>query len=93
MKPNRTKYIAGIILGSLLMLVSPVAALMLSSSGMQRASNTLGSAGIADPNRLAGDIHGVLYASAGGVLGFVAGAIILTVSIVLFVRAGRRGSA
>ena len=63
---------------------------MLYLSGMQRAYDTLGSGpGIADPNRLSGDISAVLYARAGGLGGSVIGLVILIVSIVLFVRAGR----
>jgi len=58
---------------------------------MQHAYDTLGSGpGIAEPSRLSSDISAVLYACAGGLVGSVIGLIILIVSIVLFVRAGRR---
>jgi len=90
-KPNRTKQISGIVIGALLLVVSPITARVLYLSGMQRAYDTLGSGpGIADPNRLSGDISAVLYACAGGLFGSAIGLIILIVSIVLFVRAGRR---
>ena len=91
MNPDRTKYITGIVIGSLLLVLSPIVSRLLVLFGMQRAYDTLGSgSGIADPNRLSGDISAVLYASAGGLAGSVIGLIILVVSIVLLVRARRR---
>ena len=91
MNPNRTKHVTGTVIGSLLLVVSPIVARLLYVSDMQRAYDTLGSGpGIADPNRLSGDISAVLYACAGGLGGAVIGLVILIVSNVLFVRAGRR---
>jgi ABC-type Fe3+ transport system permease subunit len=83
MKPKRTKQVAGIIIGSLLLVGSPIVA---SLSGMWRAFDTLGDSGISDPNRLQSAIYTLLY---GGIAGTVLGLIILIISIVYFVRAGR----
>jgi len=92
MNPNRTRHIVGITVGALLLVVSPVVARLLYVSGMQRATDTIntGMRGIPDPARLSGDIDSVLYACAGGLAGSVIGLVILIVSVVLFVRAGRR---
>jgi hypothetical protein len=89
MKPNRTKQVAGIVIGSLLLALSPGIAFLLHVFGMMRAFDTLGGPGIADPNRLSGDIHIVLYAWVGALAGSIIGLITLIVSMVLFVRAGR----
>jgi len=88
MKPKRTKYIVGIVIGSLLLL-SPLIALFGTAFGMQRAFDTLGGPGIQDPKALSSSIDSVLYVSAAGPIGFVCGVVLLTVSIVLFIRAGR----
>jgi hypothetical protein len=83
MKRKRTKQVAGIIIGSLLLVVSPIVAFLY---GAYRAFDTLGETDISDPNRLQGDFHIMLY---GGPTGSVIGLIILVISIVYFVRAGR----
>ena len=88
MKPKRTKQVAGIIVGSLLLVVSPIIAFLLNAFGMLHAFDTL-SADNLDPNRLNGDMNVVLYSWVAGAVGFVIGLIILIVSIVLFVRADR----
>ena len=91
MNPNRTKHIVGIVIGAVLLIGAPIIARVLYVSGMQRAFDTLGSGpGIADPNRLSGDISAVLYACAGGLGGTLIGLTVLIVSVVLYVRAGRR---
>ena len=94
MKPKRTKQIVGIVIGGLLLLLSPVIARWQYTVGMQRAFNTIESnyhqsQSTLEPNRLSGNIDAVLYACAGGLFGSVVGLIILIVFIVLFVRAGR----
>lgn len=86
---NRTKHVTGIVIGSLLIVVSPIVARLLYVSGMQRAFHTLGRTET-DPGRLHDDINAVLYACAGGLVGMAIGLVILIVSIVHFVRAGRR---
>ena len=93
MKPTRTKHIVGIVAGALLLIISPVVARLLYLSGMRRAYDTLGRGpGIADPSRLSGDISVVLYACAGGLVGSLVGLVILVLSIILLIRAGRRVS-
>ena len=67
MNPNRTKHVAGTVIGVVLLSGAPIVARMLYVSGMHRAFVTLGSGpGIADPVRLSSDINAVLYACAGG---------------------------
>jgi hypothetical protein len=89
MKPKRTKQIIGIVIGSSLLVASPIVARMLYLSGMNRAFDTLGAPGLADPKRLSADIGFVLNASAGGLAGAVIGLVILVMSIQWFVRLGR----
>jgi hypothetical protein len=86
---NRTKPLIGIVIGSLLLVISPIAAVVLTWFGMLRAFDTLGGSGISDPNRLSGNIGAVLIANSGGLIGSAIGLVILIVSIVLFVRAER----
>jgi ABC-type Fe3+ transport system permease subunit len=88
MKPRRTRHIVGIVLGSVLLL-SPLVALFGTVFGMQRAFDLLGSPGLQDPKALSSSIASVLYVSVAGVIGFVCGVVLLTISIVLFIRAGR----
>ena len=91
MNPNRTKHVAGTVIGVVLLIGAPIVARMLYVSGMHRAFVTLGSGpGIADPVRLSSDINAVLYACAGGFGGSLLGLVILIVSLVLYLRAGRR---
>jgi len=93
MKPTRTKQITGIIVGSLLLVVSPVVAFWIHISGMLRAFDTLNDTGISDPGRLQSDVHTMLYAGVGGLAGAVIGLIILIISLVYLVRADRAISA
>jgi len=88
MKPKRTKYIVGIVIGNLL-LFSPLIGLFGTALGMQRAFDRLDSTGIQDPKALSGSIGSVLIVSAAGLIGFVCGVVLLTVSIIFFIRAGR----
>jgi len=88
MKPKRTRYIVGIVVGSLLLL-SPLVALFGTAFGMQRAFDSLGSPGLHDPKALSSSIDSVLYVTVAGVIGFACGIVLLTISIVLFIRAGR----
>lgn len=93
MNTNRTMHVVGIVIGAVWLIGAPIVARILYVSDMQRAFDTLGSGpGIADPNRLSGDISAVLYTIAGGLGGSLIGLIVLVVSIVLFRRAGRRFS-
>jgi ABC-type Fe3+ transport system permease subunit len=88
MKPKRTRYVVGIVIGSVLLL-SPLVALCGTTFGMQRAFDSLGRQGLHDPKALSGSIDSVLYVLVAGLLGCVCGIVLLTISIVLFIRAGR----
>ena len=92
MKPKQTKYVGGMIVGGLLLLISPLIAFFGTAYGMHRSFDTLGNSGIQDPKALSGNIGLVLHISAAGLVGFVCGIVILAVSIVLFIRAGERAA-
>ncbi len=88
MKPKRTKHIAGIIIGALL-LFSPLIGLVGTAVGMKGAFASLRSPGFESAQSLSTNVDTVLYATVGGLIGFVAGIITIILSIVFFVRAGR----
>jgi len=94
-KLKRTKQIIGIVIGALLLLLSPIIARWQYTIGMQQAFNTIesgyhSSLSNADPHQLSGNIDSVLHACAGGLLGSVVGLLVLVVSIILYRRAGLR---
>ena len=85
------------VVGGLLLLLSPIIARWQYSIGMQRAYTTIESGyhqtqNSIDPHQLSGNIDAVLYACAGGLFGAVVGLIVLIVSIILYIRAGRATS-
>jgi len=88
MKTRRTLCVIGIVIGALL-LTSPLVSLWVTDFGMRHAFEELGNDGIAEPNRLAGHIGTVLWISAGGLIGLIAGVVILTASFVWYIRACR----
>src|SRR5688572_1601846 len=87
-KMDRTRSAIGIAIGLVAIVGSLVVAWVISSSGEQRAIETLSSSGVADPKRLSDGISTALYGYAIGLFGTFIGLIILIVSLVFFVRAG-----
>ena len=77
--------IAGIVIGSLLML-SPLVGLLGTVFGMTRAFNTLGSSGIADPQALSASVHTVLVSTAVGFFLCPVGIVLFTLSLIFFFR-------
>jgi hypothetical protein len=77
------------IVGGILMVLSPMLGFLMTVFGMRSAFDTLGSKDISDPQRLSENIGVVLYGHMISLGGFLAGVIILAISIVLFVRAAR----
>jgi biopolymer transport protein ExbB len=75
----------GIVLGSLLTL-SPLWGLIGTVLGMLGAFSDLATSGIGDPHALSGHIHQTLIWTATGFFLFPVGLVVLTVSIVLYVR-------
>lgn len=85
MKMKRRLLIAGIVAGSLLTL-SPIVGLLGTVFGMTRAFQVLGSSGIRDPQMLSASIGETIVPAAVGFLLLPAGIILLTVSLILFLR-------
>jgi hypothetical protein len=77
--------LAGVIVGGLLTL-SPLAGLAWTVVGMNHAFSQLGISGIGDPKGLSNAIGMVLGGTATGLLLLPAGLIILTISIIVYVR-------
>ena len=85
MKAKRRLLIAGMAVGSLLML-SPFIGLLGTVLGMARAFETLESSGTADPQVLSSNIGEVLVSTAAGVLLLPVGLIVFIPSLILFCR-------
>lgn len=81
---------AGMITGGLLMASSPILALVCSLFGMNRAYATLGTFGIAQPQRLANSISAVLIGPTIGVGLFMIGLVVMIVSVIIYMTALRR---
>ena len=85
MKIRRRLTIAGMTIGALLM-VSPLFGMLGTVFGMKRAFDILGMPGISDPSELSTSIGETLISTATGFLLFPLGAVILTLSLVCFLR-------
>lgn len=85
MKTKRRLTITGMAIGALLML-SPLFGMLGTFFGMKRAFDILGSSGVGDPSALSASIGDTLIFTAAGVLLFPLGAVILTLSLVCFLR-------
>jgi flagellar motor component MotA len=84
-KPARKLAVAGIVVGSLLTL-SPLFGVIGTIIGMIGAFNKLAESGIADPQALSGHIHTTLVSTATGLFLFPVGLVVLTVSIIFYLR-------
>ena len=82
---KRRLLITGIVIGSLFTL-SPLFGLLGTVFGMTRAFNTLGSSGVADPQVLSASIGTTLLSTAVGFILFPVGIVIVTLSLIFFLR-------
>jgi hypothetical protein len=89
-KMDRTRSAIGIAMGLVATVGSLVVAWVVVSSGEKSAIETLSSSGVADPKRLSDSISTALYGYAIGLFGTVIGLVILIISALFYVRAGRR---
>ena len=85
MKNKRRLYIAGIVIGCLLMM-SPVFGMISTVLGMRGAFASLGSSGIGDPQALSDHIGTTLISTAVGIALVPVGLISFIISLVLFCR-------
>jgi len=93
LKPNRTKYIVGIVIGVIL-LMSPFIAYFASVFTISRAFTLMSKAGAEISSQaLASKLEPVYYVVAAGLIGFFCGIVLLTLSIVFYVRADRKDRA
>ena len=81
--------VSGIVVGSILAL-GPLWGAIGTALGMMHAFQTLGSAGVADPRALSGDIGQVLTATTFGLVACPVGIVLLAICIVFLVQSKKR---
>jgi hypothetical protein len=89
MKPRRIKSLVGIIVGAALTVVAPLVGLFGTVHGMNRSFASLPHSDIGNPNELSNGVGEVLHATTLSAIGGVCGLVLLAISVLCFVRAGR----
>jgi biopolymer transport protein ExbB/TolQ len=84
-KAKRNFLIAGMIIGSLLMVAS-VVGLIGTVFGITHAFNALGPSGIGDPGKVSADVGATLGSTVAGIVLFPIGVVVFTVSLILLLR-------